>query len=152
MLTAESIALMKSKGTFLVPTAYLRRRIDHEHLAPPQRAKAQAIFPLAEQSLRDAIAAGVRIAYGTDAAVYPHGENAREFAVLVEAGMKPIDALRAATVNAAELCRKTDRGSITAGLRADLVAVPGDPLQDVRALEHAVWVMKAGRVAVDARR
>jgi imidazolonepropionase-like amidohydrolase len=152
MLTTESIALMKSKGTFLVPTAYLRRRVDHEHLAPQQRAKAEAIFPLAERSLRDAIAAGVRVAYGTDAAVYPHGENAREFAVLVEAGMTPIDALRAATVNAAELCRKTDRGSITEGLRADLVAVPGDPLADVRVLEHAVWVMKAGRVAVDARR
>lgn len=151
MLTPESIALMKSKGTFLVPTAYLRRRVDYDHLAPQQRAKAEAIFPLAEQSLRDAIAARVRIAYGTDAAVYPHGENAREFAVLVEAGMTPLAALRAATVDAAELCRKTDRGSITVGLRADLVAVPGDPLKDVHVLEHATWVMKAGEVAVDAR-
>ncbi|MCC6405938.1 MAG: amidohydrolase family protein [Planctomycetes bacterium] len=152
MLTREAIDLMKSKGTSLVPTAFLRRRVDMAHLAPAQRAKAESIFPAAEASLRDAIVSGVRIAYGTDAAVYPHGENAREFAVLVEAGMTPIDALRAATVHAAELCQKPDRGSITVGLRADLVAVAGNPLEDVRALEQVLWVMQAGSVAVDTRR
>ncbi|MBI5435443.1 MAG: amidohydrolase family protein [Planctomycetes bacterium] len=152
MLTSEALDLMKSKGTFLVPTAFLRRRVDMAHLAPPQRAKAESIFPAAEASLRDAIAGGVRIAYGTDAAVYPHGENAREFAVLVEAGMAPIDALRAATLNAAELCQKPDRGALSPGLRADIVAVRGNPLADVQALERVVWVMRAGSVAIDARR
>lgn len=144
MLDAETIAMMKARGTFLVPTTYLADAIDLEVLPGPIRAKAEWILPRAKQSVRDAIRAGVKIAYGTDAAVYPHGLNAREFAALVERGMTPAQALQSATIHAAELCRTPDRGRIAAGLLADLVAVPGDPLADVSATERVDFVMKGG--------
>ena len=86
----------------------------------------------------------MKIALGTDAAVIPHGTNAHEFAALVRRGMMPAQALQAATVRAAELCRTPDRGRIAAGLLADLVAVPGDPLADVTATERVDFVMKGG--------
>jgi imidazolonepropionase-like amidohydrolase len=89
----------------------------------------------------------VKIAFGTDAAVYPHGENAKELAVYVKFGMTPLEALRSATVRAADLLGKDDRGTIAAGKLADLIAVPGDPLQDVTATERVSWVMLGGRVA-----
>ena len=76
--------------------------------------------------------------------MYPHGENAREFSVYVGYGMKPIDAIRSATVNAADLLGVIDRGVIARGKLADLIAVPGNPLEDVKALERVVWVMKGG--------
>jgi imidazolonepropionase-like amidohydrolase len=89
----------------------------------------------------------VPIAFGTDAAVYPHGLNAREFAVLVKLGMTPIQAIRTATLNASELLGWTDKvGTIEAGKFADLIAVDGEPLKDVRALEQVQWVMKGGTV------
>jgi imidazolonepropionase-like amidohydrolase len=115
-------------------------------LPPPLRKKAESIFPKAEESLKKAIARGVKIAFGTDAAVYPHGENAHEFAVYVKAGMKPIDALRSSTLNAADLLGVQDRGSLEAGKLADIVAVPGNPLDDVTVLEHVSWVMHGGHV------
>ena len=87
---------MLERGTYLVPTAYLRQRVDHSNLPPKLRSKAESIFPAAEASLREAIARGVKIAFGTDAAVFPHGENARELAVYVRFGMNPADALRTA--------------------------------------------------------
>jgi imidazolonepropionase-like amidohydrolase len=96
--------------------------------------------------LAKAIAAGVKIAYGTDAAVYPHGQNARELDVLVRLGMSPIEALRSATVNAADLLGVDDRGEIAAGKLADLIAVPGNPLENVRVLENVRWLMLGGRV------
>lgn len=145
-LTDESIAEMKARGTYLVPTAYLRRAVDYDHLPEKLRAKAESIFPDAEASLARAIASGVRIAYGTDAAVYPHGGNAKEFAVLVAAGMTPADALRTATVNAADLLGQSDRGTIEQGKLADLIAVEGNPLEDVRVLERVQWVMHGGDV------
>ncbi len=104
------------------------------------------MLPVARESLRKAIAAGVKIAFGTDAAVFPHGENAKEFAVYVKFGMTPLEALRTATVHAADLLGKDDRGSIAAGKLADLVAMPGDPLQDITATERVSWVMLGGRV------
>ena len=104
------------------------------------------------ESLRRAIAAGVRIAFGTDAGVYPHGENAREFAVYVRLGMSPLDALRSATIGAAELLDRDDRGSIAAGMLADLVAVPGNPLDDITATERVVFVMLGGRVVKEEGR
>lgn len=146
MLDDEAIALMKEHGTFLVPTAYLRERLDVDALPGVTRRKARELFPFADRALRQAIAGGVRIAYGTDAAVYPHGENARELAVLVRAGMKPIDALRSATLVACELLGRDDRGEIAPGKLADLIAVEGDPLADVRAFERVTWVMHWGRV------
>jgi imidazolonepropionase-like amidohydrolase len=146
MLNDSAIALMKARGTFLVPTTALADLIDLENLPPQLRAKAEHIIPLAQASLTRAIRAGVKIALGTDAAVMPHGSNAREFAALVERGMRPIDALRAGTVNAAELLGVDDRGVIAAGKLADLVAVPGNPLLDIRMTERVSWVMKGGVV------
>ena len=110
MLDDEAIALMKEHGTYLVPTAYLRDRINLAVLPPLVRRKAETVLPLAAESNRKAIAAGVKIAFGTDAAVYPHGENAKEFAVYVKLGMTPLAALRSATTVAAEVLGKDDRG------------------------------------------
>lgn len=146
MLTNEIIQEMKQRGTYLVPTAYLAEGIDLDQLPPPIREKAEQVIPLARESLRRAIAAGVPIAFGTDAAVIPHGTNAKEFAVLVERGMEPLDTLRSATVEAANLLGVDDRGALAPGLRADMVAVRGNPLDDIRALEDVVFVMKAGQV------
>jgi imidazolonepropionase-like amidohydrolase len=145
-LDDEAIALMKQHGTFLVPTTYLADAIDLEQLPPPIRAKAESILPKAKASLRRAIAAGVKIAYGTDSGVYPHGLNAREFATLVERGMQPLDTLRAATVNACALLGVTDRGTIAPGKLADLIAVPGNPLADVTVLQRVEFVMKGGAI------
>ena len=115
-------------------------------LPPPIRAKAEYVLPLARQSLKKAIGAGVKIAFGTDAAVNPHGQNAKEFSAMVARGMSPIDSVRTATVNAADLLGVNDRGRIAPGLLADLVAVPGNPLEDVRVLEDVRFVMKGGQI------
>ena len=146
MLTDEIIKEMKTRGTYLVPTAYLLTAIPLDALPPPLAAKARQIIPLAKESHRQAVKAGVKIAFGTDAAVYPHGLNAREFAVYVDYGMSPIEAIRAATTAAADLLGTADRGVIAAGKLADLVAVPGDPLKDIRVLEQVSFVMKDGLV------
>jgi imidazolonepropionase-like amidohydrolase len=151
ILDDEAIALMKQHGTYLVPTAYLRDRIDLAVLPPLVRRKAESVLPLADASNRKAIAAGVKIAFGTDAAVYPHGENAKEFAVYVKMGMSPLDALRSATTVAAEVLGKDDRGSIAPGKLADLIAVPGDPLVDITVTERVSWVMQGGKVVKDER-
>ncbi len=145
-LTDEIIALMKEKGTYHVPTSYLVDAIDLDNLPPPIRAKAEYILPRARESLKKSIAAGVPIAFGTDAAVFPHGDNAREFAVYVQQGMTPIDAIRTATLNAADLLGVDDRGLIKPGMLADIIGVTGDPLQDITVLEHVDFVMKGGQV------
>ena len=146
ILDDEAIALMKQRGTWLVPTTYLADRINLDVLPAHIQQKARAVLPQARASLRKAIAAGVKIAFGTDAAVYPHGENAREFAVLTSLGMPTIEALRAATIYAADLLGKSDRGEISAGKLADMIAVPGNPLEDIRATERVVFVMLGGKV------
>jgi imidazolonepropionase-like amidohydrolase len=143
--------MMKERGTYLVPTAYLRDRINLAVLPPLVRRKAESVLPMAEASNRKAIAAGVKIAFGTDAAVYPHGENAKEFAVYVKMGMSPLAALRSATTVAADVLGRDDRGLIAPGRLADLVAVPGDPLADITVTERVVWVMLGGRVIKDDR-
>jgi imidazolonepropionase-like amidohydrolase len=146
ILTNEAVALMKQKGTYLVPTAYLLDAMKVDALPPTIAAKAREVIPQARESHLRAIQAGVKIAFGTDAAVYPHGDNAREFAVYVGYGMRPIDAVRTATTAAADLLGVADRGAIAAGMLADLIAVPGDPLKDVRTLERVTFVMKGGVV------
>ena len=146
VLDDETCAMMKERGTWLVPTTYVADAVDLDILPPPIRAKAETILPRAKESLKLAIRSGVRIAYGTDAGVYPHGLNARELGVLVQRGMTPLEALRAATQNACELLGVDDRGEIAAGKLADLIAVAGDPLRDVTVLEHVAFVMKGGAV------
>jgi imidazolonepropionase-like amidohydrolase len=146
MIDDAAIALMKQKGTYLVPTTYLADAIDLSVLPPPIRAKAEEVLPLAKANIRRAIRGGVKIALGTDAAVIPHGQGARELLAMVERGMRPADALRAATVNAADLLGTADRGVIAAGKLADLIAVAGDPLTDPKVLQSVRWVMKGGDV------
>ena len=145
-LDDEAIALMKERGTYLVPTSYLADRINLAVLPPLVRRKGETILPLARESLRRAIAAGVKIGFGTDAGVFPHGENAAEFAVYVRYGMSPLDALRSATSVAAEVLGVSDRGVIAVGMLADLIAVPGNPLGDITATQRVSWVMQGGRV------
>ncbi|MFS2007645.1 amidohydrolase family protein [Duganella sp. CT11-25] len=147
----EGIKLMKEHKTYLVPTLYLGdwliENAEAIKLPKPLLEKAKVVLPQARINIGRAIKAGVPIAFGTDAAVYPHGLNAREFAVLVKLGMTPIQAIRTATLNASDLLGWTDRvGAIEAGKFADLIAVDGEPLKDVRALEQVQWVMKGGAV------
>lgn len=146
LLDDEGMAMMKEQGTWLVPTTYLTSRIDLDALPPGIRAKAEEVIPMAVENLRRAVAAGVPIAFGTDAAVFPHGENAGEFAALVDRGMEPLEAIRAATLNGAQLLGVDDRGVIVAGRLADLIAVPGNPLEDVRVLEDVRFIMLGGKV------
>ncbi|MRX08885.1 amidohydrolase family protein [Pseudoduganella sp. FT25W] len=147
----EGIKLMKEHKTYLVPTLYLGDWLieNAEAIKLPKALleKAKVVLPQARINIGKAIKAGVPIAFGTDAAVYPHGLNAREFAVLVKLGMTPAQAIRTATVNASDLLGWSDKvGSIEAGKFADLIAVDGEPLKDVRALEQVQWVMKGGAV------
>lgn len=148
VLDDEAIELMEEKGTYLVPTLFLA---DAEAGTTAEksahiRAKGAAMSEAAVKSFRAAYREGVKIAFGTDAGVFPHGNNAREFGAMVRHGMKPADAIRAATVNAAALLGVSDRGSILPGRLADIIAVEGNPLEDVTTLEHVVFVMKGGTI------
>lgn len=150
----EAIQLMKERGTFLVPTLYLADFFleNAQRMGVPSFMieKARVVMPAARRNISRAFKAGVRVAFGTDAAVYPHGLNAREFAVMVKLGMAPIEAIRSATINAAELIGWPDRlGSIEPGKLADIVAVDGDPISDITSLERVGFVMKGGRVYKD---
>jgi imidazolonepropionase-like amidohydrolase len=146
LLDDEAIDLMLQHGTYLVPTQYLVRRMDMTKLPALWRQKAEYLFPLKDASLKRAIERGVKIAFGTDAAVYPHGENAHEFAEYVRLGMTPLEAIRCATTHAIDLLGVDDRGVIAAGKLADLIAVKGNPLDDVTTLERVQWVMHGGKV------
>jgi imidazolonepropionase-like amidohydrolase len=146
MLNDEAIRLMKKHGTYLVPTTYLLDAIDFDALPLQTSKKAKFIKKFARESHRKAIAAGVKIAYGTDACVFPHGDNGKEFAVLVQLGMAPIEAIRTATLNATDLLGVDDRGIIEKGRLADMIAVRGNPLENVSVLEEVQFVMKDGKV------
>lgn len=151
---AESYKLFKAHGTYLVPTmlvgakVYEHAKTHPEDLNPSTAEKAIQTVPRMLQNLHDAHAAGVKIAFGTDTfGMSNHGENAQEFALLVRAGMTPMDAIGTATWNAADLIGDTqDIGSVQAGRYADIIAVTGDPLADVTVLEHVQFVMKGGVV------
>lgn len=151
LIDDEAMQMMKDRRVFLVPTTYLVDAIDLDILPPPLRRKAEMVLPEARKRLRQAISAGVPIAFGTDSAVYPHGDNAKELGVLVDLGMTPAQALRTATLNAAELLGVDDRATIAPGKLADIIAVEGDPLSNVRTVENVVWVMKGGVVYLDDR-
>ncbi len=135
-LDDEAVGLMKERGTYLVPTPILVAGDAYADYPDAMRAKMAEVKRRATASLQLAVRAGVKIAYGTDAGTAPHGENARQFALLVAAGMSPLAAIRAATLAAADLLGVDDRGALDPGLLADVVAAPGNPLADVRTLEH----------------
>jgi imidazolonepropionase-like amidohydrolase len=145
------IAALKKNHTYLVPTLYLgdwlREHIQELHVNLETQNKLLAALEEAKVNLRHAFQSGVQVAFGTDAAVFPHGLNAREFAEYVQLGMTPLEAIRTATVNAADLLGLKDKaGVIEPGKWADIIAVDGDPTSDVRTLEHVKFVMKAGVV------
>lgn len=146
MLNDEAIALMKQRGTYLVPTTYLADAIDLAILPPLLRSKAESILPIARANVTRAIRAGVKIAFGTDASVIPHEHAIREFATLVNRGMTPLQAIQSGTINTADLLGTADRGRLAPGLLADIIAVPGNPLTDIRVLERVSFVMKGGRI------
>jgi imidazolonepropionase-like amidohydrolase len=145
LIDDDVIKLMVAHGTFLVPTTYLADGMDVSSAAPELRAKAAIMFPAARASAKAAADAGVKIAVGTDAPAIPHGKNAAELVALVARGMTPLAVLRAATVTAAELIDVTDRGRLAPGLLADVIGVPGDPLQDITVTRDVRFVMKGGK-------
>ncbi len=146
-ISDETLALMEQKGIYLVPTAYVfSGGVGYDVLPPELLAKAKTVDAVAQESHRRAFRSRVKIAFGTDAGCYPHGQNAKEFVTLVEWGMRPLDAIRAATLNAADLLGTPDRGVIAPGKLADIIAVPGNPLEDVMRLQQVCFVMKGGVV------
>ncbi len=152
LMDDEVIALMKEHGTYYVPTIlagdFVAAKAEVDGYFPEVvRPKAAAIGPKIKDTFGRAYRAGVKIAFGTDSGVSPHGENGREFALMVEAGMPAMEAIQAATMTAAELLQIDDRlGSVEVGKIADLIAVDGDPLSDISTLEQVKFVMKEGRV------
>ncbi len=142
----ETLDFMIERGTFLVATTYLADGMDVSHAAPELQAKAAEVFPQARKTISKAIDKGVKVACGTDAPAIPHGRNAKELIALVDRGMTPVQAIRAATTVAAELIDKNDRGRLAPGLYADIVGVPGDPTADITVTEQVRFVMKGGEV------
>lgn len=151
LIDAETIALMRERGTALVPTLWALDSILEAGAARgiPEESleKARALATERDRNLKAALAGGVRFGFGTDAGVFPHEQAVHEFVLLVRLGMTPLDALRSATLTAAEvLGMENDIGTIEAGKRADIIAVEGNPLEDIRAMEGVKFVMKGGRV------
>jgi len=146
-----AIAAMKQHGTYLVPTLYLSdwflENAPKMNVPPSMLAKGREVMPAARKNIAHAFASGVKVGFGTDAAVYPHGLNAREFAVMVKLGLTPLQAIQAATLNDADLLGWSDKvGVLEPGRYADIIAVEGDPLADITTLERVKFVMKGGVV------
>jgi imidazolonepropionase-like amidohydrolase len=146
LMSDETLALMIDRGTFLVATTYLADGMDVSHAAPELQAKAAEVFPKARQTISKAIEWGAKVACGTDAPAIPHGKNAKELVALVQRGMTPVQAIRAATTVSAELIGKDDRGRLVPGCYADVIGVPGDPTADIGVTEQVRFVMKGGQV------
>ena len=151
-MSDEDMKLMKEHGTWYVPTIIAGKFVQSKAEIPgyyPARVaeKAKMVGPIIQATAGKAYKAGVKIAFGTDASVYPHGENAKEFVYMVEAGMPPMYAIQAATTHAAQLLKhEKDFGSIAPGKFADVIAVNGNPLDNVALLQKVEFVMKEGRV------
>jgi imidazolonepropionase-like amidohydrolase len=150
---AESYKLFKAHGAYLVPTLLIAQRVldvantHPETLPPTAAAKAKSVVPTLEANFGKAYRAGVKIAFGTDESLVPHGENAKEFELMVKGGMTPIDAIMASVANGADLIGDAqDIGSIQPGRFADVIAVSGDPVSDITELQRVKFVMKGGIV------
>ena len=155
LIDDEGIRLMKERGTYLVADIYNDDYIIAEYTRlgyPPKIIEKERLVGRQQrENFKKAVQAGVKIAFGTDAGVYPHGWNAKQFAHMVRWGTTPLQAIQAATVNAADLLGWADRvGALEPGKYADVIAVQGDPLQDVTVLEHVGFVMKGGQVVKDS--
>lgn len=151
LIDAEGIQMMKDKGVYLVADIYVDEYIIAEYSKKgfPEKIinKERMVGKLMRQNFQKAVTAGVKIAYGTDAGVYPHGWNAKQFYYMVKFGLTPMQAIQSATINAANLLDWKERtGSITKGKLADIIAVEGNPLDDITTLEHVKFVMKDGTV------
>ena len=145
----ETLAMMKKKGTYLTPTLMASEWIMGKLANYPAalQEKAKAAFNARSEMFRNAVKMGVKISFGTDAAVYPHGENAKEFKLMVDLGMSPIDALKSATTSDAELFGVAQKlGTLEKGKLADVIAVPGDPTTDITATARVSFVMKEGKI------
>jgi imidazolonepropionase-like amidohydrolase len=145
----ETLTMMKRKGTFLTPTLMATEWIMSklENYPPALQAKSKAAAAARSEMFRNALKLGVKISFGTDAAVFPHGENAKEFKLMVDLGMTPIDALKSATANDAELLGIGQKvGTLEKGKWADIVAIPDDPTSDITATERVSFVMKEGKI------
>jgi imidazolonepropionase-like amidohydrolase len=145
----ETLTRMKNKGTFLTPTLmateWIMSKLDN--YPPALQAKAKAAGAARSDMFRSAVRMGVKISFGTDAAVFPHGQNAKEFKLMVDLGMTPIDALKSATANDAELLGIAQKvGTLEKGKLADVIAMPGDPASDITATERVFFVMKEGKI------
>jgi imidazolonepropionase-like amidohydrolase len=145
----DTLTMMKKKGVFLTPTLmaseWIMGKIDN--YPPALQAKAKAATAARSEMFRNAVKMGVKISFGTDAAVFPHGQNAKEFKLMVDLGMTPIDALKSATASDAELLGIAQKvGTLEKGKLADVIAVPGDPTADITATERVSFVMKEGRI------
>jgi len=150
-LDDEALDMMKQRGTYYIPTMMavegLKEKLTDGFLPPAIDKKARLAMASLQATVRKAIAKGVKIGLGTDAAVYPHGRNAEEFHQLVDMGMKPVDALKAGTSADADLLGIADTtGSLEAGKLADIVACPGNPEQNIRQVEKVFFVMKEGTI------
>jgi imidazolonepropionase-like amidohydrolase len=151
LMNDEAVATLKKNGTYLVPTLYLmdwhRENAAKTHMPEYMRKKMEMVSAQGQDASKKAFAAGVKIGFGTDAAVYPHGLNAHEFAVYVRLGMTPLQAIQTSTINDADLLGWSDKvGTLDAGKWADIIAVDGDPLKDITTLQHVKFVMKGGAV------
>ena len=148
----EIMKLMKERGTYYVPTIsagkfVAEKSLDGDYLPPIVRPKAAAVGPQIQETFAKAYRAGVKIAFGTDCGVSPHGSNALEFLYMVEAGMPELAAIRSATMTSAELLgMQEELGSISTGKLADIIAVNGNPLEDISLLQQVSFVMKGGNV------
>jgi imidazolonepropionase-like amidohydrolase len=151
VITKKAARVLKKNGTAVVLNLYLTQATDVDQLPPAIRAKFEGIVPKFFESFRVALEYDLKIVFGTDSGVYPHGENAKQFALNVKHGQSSIEAIRGATSVAAEVLGTPDRGRIAEGLLADLIAVDGNPLEDVSRLEDVQFVMKGGVVYKDTR-
>lgn len=155
LLDDEGIRLAKQHGAYLsmdiYNTDYTQAEGKKNGVLEDNLRKDRELGDIQRENFRRAHQAGVKMVFGTDAGIFPHGDNAKQFAVMVRYGMTPTEAIQAATINAADALGRSDLGVVETGRRADLIAVPGDPTQDVRALEHVAFVMKGGEAVKTAR-